>query len=275
MSAIAEIVKGTNDFTEQPIEKFLEDGVQKEKRIWHGPQALVDSFITGTVVPLSPQKIRWTEGVPAIVEATFDGTATGGGDQVQDVEDAGIWELIGEDLEKPLNTHGYFNISGASEEMLERCDDAIRKGIASDTAWDTLYPGFNLQSYVDHRIRGVDTWISFSYIVRKTVTFNSSVPLKVEFTTNAQNPNIPGKVITWGQIGIPTSAKFAQPKLHYWPHYSTGDNKWGDFLVNEWLVKAPSLRWEKGKRLWTFTREWWGAEQWAGKLYDGGSWLPA
>jgi hypothetical protein len=270
MAGEAEILKGVNDFTEQPREKRLENGVVKDVRRWLGPQAKLDDYVSYIVSTLEPDRVRYIDGVPAEIEAEFGETQDAPyADPVSTVEDAGTWELIGSDLEKPLATHGYYNLSGATVALIEAIDEAIRKGIARDTDWDTLYPNFNMQSYCNHRLRGIDTYVSFSYVIRKEVIFNSKVPLQVEFSSNPRdNPNIPGKVIPWTSIGVPASAKFQKPKIHVF------DRLWVDKEVNEWLVKAPTLRWAKGKREWHFTREWWGAEAWSQALYEGGSYIP-
>lgn len=258
------VVIGKNEMTEQPLRKRYSDGKWQLIKSWRGPASLVDDKVTDVQSAESPEDID-VDVQPAATIAIAIGDANAG-----NVDDTAIWELLGQDLEKPLALHPYYNKSGASTDYIEEADEAIRKGIARITDWDTLHAGFNIQHYVDCRLRGIDSYITSTYIVRKSVTFTTKTAYKAEF---ASAKDIPGKVIAWTDLEIPASAKFDQPQVH--TAYFDGSWKWKDLALNEWLVKSPQVRWHKGQRIWEVTREWWGAEKWLKYIYDGGTYEPS
>lgn len=270
-----EVIKGVNGFTEQPIERVRRLGeVMKTIRRWEGPQALADAFMVGvhnaqggSFPSVPPVSLRLKKGVPATIEAEYvgdgDQTIVDMPDQDSLSQEEAVWEQVPADLEKPIETHGFYNLSGFTPAILETINTAIRKGVAGATNWDSLFGNFNFNSFRNHKLRGMDTYIPQSYIVRQTITTTS-----LSFILQ---PAVPaGKIITYAQIFIPISAHFQQPKTHQ--YLQTG--QWDDVLVNEWMVKAPSVTWSRSKRLWTLQREWWGAEKWSGALYHGGSYVP-
>ena len=271
----APVVKGFDGFTEQSSQKRTVQGETKRVRIWLGPASKLDAFLQGVLdLEPPPESVVSEDGVPAKIEAVFPiASMVPGGDPAVEAEDASVWELIGQDLEKPLATHGFYNISDSAYVAIEAADEAIRKGTARKTDWDVIYATWNIQSYVNHQLRGIDTWNTSSYIVRKSMVFNSAVPIKLEFSVAPGSPARPGTVITWADLDtlIPESAKFERPLVHL---YDSNFLAFIDKPLNEWLVKAPSLKWEKGKKIWELTREYWGAEKWSQDLYDGGSYVP-
>lgn len=263
-----EITRGLAAFTEQPQRVEFQAGAWWQVRRWEGPQSLLDDFLP-EVIDLNPTRITRINGVPAIVEAWTE-WEDAPVDPVVAAEDNAVWEMIGQDLDKPIETHGYWNRSGVTVSSLEAANDAIRRGTAGAIDWDTLYPALEVQAFVNHKLRGIDTYDTFAYICRKTIQFSKDTAIELEFEGVT---NIPGKVLTWAQLVaiIPASAKFKQPKVHvYDPVAAT----WTDKPLNEWLIKAPTLRWEKSTKLWELTREYWGAEKWSSVLYDGGTYVP-
>lgn len=263
----AERVLGANEFTELAKRRELVGGVWKVKRRWEGPQALLDAKTTEVVDEIGrTNNITADEGVPAVIESTSADMSGDQFDPAQQAEDSAVWELLGQDLEKPIGTHPYFEFSpGATPGYIEQADEAIRKGTARGTDWSAI--DSHLQEYVNLRLVGVDTYISFSYIVRKTITFADEVLIWAEFGGNANMT--PGQVITWDAIQIPAKAHFQKPSIHE-KRYGTSE----DVPVDQWLVKSPQVRWTKGKKLWELTREWWGAVKWSQALYDGGTYSP-
>ena len=272
----APVVKGFDGFTEQSSQKRTVQGETKRVRIWLGPASKLDAFLQSVLdLEPPPESVVSEDGVPSRIEAVFPLTSASEGDPETEAEDASVWESIPERLEKPLALNGYFHISGTSKAVIEECDEAIRQGTARATNWTTLH-GAVYQSYVNHRLLGMDTFILFSYMIRKTVQFNSSVPMLLEYSTAPSSPSIPSTVITWDTLDtlIPDRAKFEQPKVHIWPLNLNRARGFADIALDEWLVMAPSLTWQKGKKIWTLTREWLGAETWSGVLYDGGTFFP-
>lgn len=266
------VVVGNNIFHEQPEAKRLVDGVWKRTRTWIGSDALVDDKVDD-VVALSPapEEVSVQRGFPAVIEAQFGDDGAGAESGTDIAERTAVWELIGQDLEKPIELHPMFNTSGSSTSAIEQMNEAIRKGTARGTNWDTVFGnGSNAQKFVNYKLRGIDSFISFTYIIRKTIVFSSAVALRAEFSTSQVN-TIPGKVCTYAQINVPARAKFEQPRVH--TASTSNPTTWTDPTLDQWLIKAPSVKWQKGKQLWEFTREYWGAEKWA-DLYELGTYVP-
>ena len=273
---MAEVIQGSEEFTEQPAERRTDDGETKLVRTWLGPQAgLSAKLIEVNNMSPTPESTKSFNGVPAMVQATFPDQEDDEDDPAARAEAAAVWELIPQQINKPLATHGYFNVSGSALEMLEAADEAIRKGTARKTNWDAApYVGYHIQSYVNHRLRGIDTYVAFTYIVRRTVVFNSATFLQAEFSTAPEAHKLPGVITTWERIGVPDSAKFTKPKIHSAKHNVFGDGQWEDLELDEWLVMAPSVKWQRGKKRWELVREWWGAEKWSSALYQYGTYVP-
>lgn len=260
----AETVQGATGFTEQPKKRTWQDGKGWfTTRSWEGPQSGVDAQVdTVKLLDPAPDAIRYTYGVPAVIEADF--SETGGTATTIDTEDeaSAVWELIAQPLEKDIRTHGYFNISGISTQMLEEVDNAIRRGTAGATDYDSLYSGMHLNSYRNHRLRGIEAYQSFSYIIRKTISTSKASTLDVDDVK-------PGQVVVFTTIGVPTTSKIQQPTIRLYEN-----SAWTDKAINEWLVMAPTIRWTKSTKRYDLVREWWGAEKWSQALYENGTYVP-
>jgi len=100
----------------------------------------------------------------------------------------------------------------------------------------------------------------WTYTVRKTITTSLSGIEKFE-------DKDAGLVIPWAEIGIPDSVKFSQPVFNKWDGVELEDPD--GTLVNEWLVSAATVRYER--RRYTITKEWYGAVRWYKILYKGGT----
>lgn len=263
MASGDEVVIGKQDMTEQPGRFREVNGVEATVREFRGPR----DGIPGKMADLRVNAPLGTIfEVDSAAPASIIMTSPTADDR--DLERNAVWELIGNDLDKPLALHPYYKVSGTDASIIEEADAAIRKGTAGQVDWDTLHATLNIQHYVDLRLRGVDTFISFSYIVRKTLTFTEAREFEAAFD---RVTDIPGGVISWRQVGVPPRAKFKQPKVRTW---DPDDLKWENKFLVEWLVKSPTIRWVKKPASWSLVREYWGAELWAENIYDGGTWLP-
>lgn len=262
---------GLQDFTEQPKEYRYDNGYWKLIRRWEGPPDLLVTAMQTVQATTIPDSIVAVQGVPGTIQATYgDQDPTSNTPPEVAAEDAAVWELLVPQLEKGLRTHGQFLISGVSVSVMEEIDEAIRKGFARNVDWAAKFGGAigaAAQKYCNYRLRGVDSYISFSFVVRKTLSFSNPVNLQAMF---ANANEIPGKVIGWNAIGVPAAAKFQQPKIHL---FDENAQAFQDRPINEWLVMGADVQWDKVKNIWTIRRDWMGAEAWA-DLYDGGSWIP-
>ena len=260
-------VVGPSDFVEQPKRTDETDGIETTIREWQGPASGVEDKIDEIKEELSPDSISVEKSPRSVIIATFADVPLDVA--AMDPEDNAVWELIGQDLQKPLQVHPYYHTTDVAPSMIERADQMIRKGTAGSIDWDTEYgAAFHMQHYVSLRLFGIDSYIDFSYIIRKTYTFSNEADFKAEFS---MPKDIPGTVISWNDLVVPDRVKFEQPKVHHWDKNAEA---WVDKLLVEWLVKSPNVKQQKRPKGWQLIREYWGAEAWAKYIYDGGSWEP-
>jgi len=261
-----EIVKGTNGFTlVKQSEKWKPENGWQSVHIYEGPQALRRSY-ADTLILAGALDLDIGTGVPCQITATFP-LQVAGWDSDGKAQDEAVWELIGEPVERRLQSHGKFNYSISSAAILERIDKAISDGTAADTDWDVEGAGLGeFNSYRNLRLMGVDSYDSYIYRVRASVTVSKESLLKASFADV-------GKVVAWSAIAIgtvtPAKAKFGQPVIHMCKPLNSGS--WSDESVNEWLKQPPTVSWVKGQRKWRITQEWIGAVAMSDVLYDGGS----
>lgn len=261
-----EVVKGINDFTMTGQEKvYRPESGWAVVKVYEGPRALEDAFST-TLINTGAIELRNSiSKALCTITATFPLTPSGYNED-QKAQDEAVWELVPEILEKRLESHGKFNVSGSSQSVLEKIEKDLKAGIASDTDWDSIYAGLGaFNAYRDLRIMGTDSYQSYTWRVRCTKTVSRVSLLKAVYT------NV-GKVIAWSSIGVPASSKFTQPTIHMVKPLTGGG--FTDESVNEWLVQPPTVRWKKGIRKWEIVQEWLGAVSISSTLYDGGGQTP-
>ena len=252
-------VLGANEFTEQPVDKQkLRSAGWKRVRSWLGPRALVDSFILTTIKPLNPAEIKIAEGTPTLVSALFGDDPVLGSDPEQEAEDEAVWELIPSPLDKPLATHPAFGkyTGGALTtwaEEVEQIQAALRRGRALQQAWIMD----NSAEYAKLRARGVVSWRTWQWVVRKTISVGEEVDLQAEEVDTQ-------KIVTYANIGIPATVKWAQPVFRKWDGVNAVE-----IPIAEWMAAPPSISYTKGK--YDIVREWIGAVAWYAILYEGGT----
>lgn len=225
-------------------------------RTWEGPESLVAAKEAELILDAGVTRVRTTEGEPATVEATYIDQDGGTGAYID--EDGGVWELVPVDLDEPIakNTNIMRAYSdGTTPDVLEAIEQALRKGTAMEQTWadgsGNLY-----DVYAELRAMGVDTFWTHSWIIRHS--WLARKESDIQLATGSV-----GKVVAYSAINVPAGAKWQQPTIH---QYSSG---WVDTPVNQWLKKAPSVRWNG--RSHDVSVEWWGALAWSQNLYDGGT----
>lgn len=236
--------------------------------------------------------ISSTQGPVCRITARFSQESDVGGDgsdvDATIAEEQADWDLTPYDLQKELGTHGQFNQSASSPPVIARMNRAIKDGTIDDTDWETEYPGRGeLDGYADLRAMGVTSWLTYGFRLRKTViTAEDSVYGDI---IQINNEIFSGKVVTWGDIGIPLTAKIAQPRVRHFvgagvdnpPAGSTvpdgASNEWAYVYITEWLQKPLGVGYQRAgkRRKRRYVQEWIGAVQWNALLYDGGTGLPS
>ena len=256
-------VIGANIFTEQPLSRSYRRGIGWVTiRKWAGPN---DETLIGAkeddILLTAPESIRTQKGVVTFIEAEYP-NVSGGQAFEEDTENEqnAIWELIPQEIDKPLATHPVFQESGLSVEFIEKIEKAIKEGVATETDWNTESGLIQCNNYRNLRVRGVESYRIWSHIIRKSFSSSRESLLKAA-EANTQ------KVVTYDQIGLPTTVKWSQPGIRVWDGAAVVEPV--PHLLNEWLVGPPTIRYE-GKKF-TISKEWVGAEKWYAILYEGGT----
>lgn len=271
MAAGDAIIVGIQDMTEQGIRETKEAGeVSRFTRRWEGPSDKVDITLatlalTGSGIAAidgrapDGQNVERGSGVaPAVVEAFWN----------TDPAPEGIvtWELLSQKLIKPLSTHSmFYNLGTATLAGLAAIDDAVRRGTAANTDFAYEYGWPTLNKYRDYRLLGIDTYQEWSYVLKKTTRISNASSVKL---TGGVPPNT---VVNWASIQVPETSKFTQPTGRRLT--ASESPTWEDFYFDEWLTEAPSITYQHGKKVWTISQDWLGAEKWA-DFYQGGTYIP-
>jgi len=285
MAAGDAVVRGVNDFTEQPLESVFDmrEG-WKHTRIFEGPldETKISALVASLKSTCNPIEIH--RGWPTVIRATltFQTSVSVGPESDLDLEERTEWALEAYDLQNALASHGAFNSSDVSPTYLVKVDADINNGTAYGNDYDVIFPGVGAPShfndYVKLRGQGTESWLSFGFTLRRTVEY----PIKSLSLHRAQEPKgelVPGKVVTWAQICAATAPynpeyyQLKQPRLHY---YKGRGEAWVDEDVAEWLIKPPSVT-VSGRgamRRAILTQEFLGALKWSALLYHGGTGTP-
>jgi len=253
-----EVVLGTNAFIKTRTERISATG--EGRRIvetWQGPQALITTKEDELWTRADIVSVNSTNGVPAQIKAEFVESTQ----SVIQIDLDTVWEHTPVALDKPLNTHPAFNTTSQAIMVQERIEEAIRKGVAADIDFDADFGVPNMNDFRNLRLKGVESYRLWSFVISKTIKSGREGLLKAEFE-NVQ------KVVKYVDIGLPTWVKWETPNVRLWNGTTAVTRP-----IAEWLVGPPTIRYE-GKR-YTLTQEWVGAEKWYAILYEGGTGLTA
>lgn len=273
---MSQTVLGVNAFTEQPKKRrySVANGWQTVRE-WRGPRALLSTKEQEIIDTLAPESIESSDGTPAIITATFplEGGLSVNAEQTE--KDNAVFELVKVDLDRPLMTHGYFNASSANAGILEAIEDAIQHGEAT-TYRASLAGNQPMLDYLDLRVRGVESFWTYSWVIRCQLMTRSTSAL-VASQTNV------GKVHTYAEaIGaLPVNdeavvsssrIKWDQPTIYHYTNYEEAGvygAGWQTIPVNEWLKKAPEVRqfWQGSRRMYNISQELQGAVSWSNVMY--------
>ncbi|MBM4094188.1 MAG: hypothetical protein FJ276_32995 [Planctomycetes bacterium] len=286
MAAGDAVVKGTNDFTEQPYgRKWTKSGGWTKVRQWEGPYDNSKiATLLATIEALSPppEDIEIIRGWPTQVRASFPDDT--GEPTLGTADDLAEWSLESYDLEKALGTHGKFHGSGVSASGIAAIDAMLKRGEAYNVDLEELFAegaASNYNKYRDLKGVGVESYVTDAYVLRRTLTCSRTSTYLQEWQAAADKL---GKIIAWNEIGVPSSAKIEQPWTRIYVASIWGGFKfrtgsaggWADVYFDEWRVKAPSVRWTREGRAKRrqIVQEYIGALGWSSTLYDGGKGSP-
>lgn len=295
MAAGDAVVKGSTDFTEQPCRMVWKRGKGwTVVRIFQGP--FDNTKILAKCEELQAAKytdISITKGHPTTIEASTCSTSNdaisedpenvGIGVQDESSSDVSEWSLDPYNLDKELGTHGVFNLSTDSPNVLALIDKDVRSGESYGKDYDTLYSGLgSLNAYAKLLGQGTTSYQTFGFVLRRVLTVDVENIAVQQFQQNLTNH---GKIITWGDIQVPDVADIDQPWVHMYvsPIWTTLSIKpgsaasgWTDVLIDEWLVKPAAIRFTNDGRTRKrqLVQEFIGAVAWSATLYDGGKGVP-
>jgi hypothetical protein len=281
-----EQIIGVDAFTEQPEQRdWKPDEGWIITRTWHGPQDKADAYAQTIADTLDPDTIHVEKGVYAVISATFSTTASAPdeGDEEENAKESAIWELDGVRLDKDLRTHPAFNGSSGSDTELESAEVAVRRGTGM-TAIATFSEGAGLyiQTYVRLRNMGVNGYLAYYWVIRRTMTTARADDVKAsmenifyvfDYTTNGDGAtNRPG-IEDFPHTDF-QRVKWSQPFVTFWDGNAATVEP-----VTQWLKMPPQVRNVSTK--WVqIVNEWWGTVGydggrgntggWQKRLYEGG-----
>ena len=284
MAAGDAVVKGTNDFTEQgQRRKWMRNRGWRNVRSWMGPRddTKIDALVEELVLA-GAEDIEISEDWPTIITAAFpsigDTVSTG----VQDVDAVTEWSLDPYELDKSLGTHGIFNGSGSSATALAAIDQDLRAGNGFGKDYEDIYPSIGeFNEYAKLRGVGVDSYLTFGYVLRKTVTCERDNIFVRTWQQSAQNI---GQIVSWNALAVPAAAQIERPWVHLYAasiwtgltYKTKSPGNWADVYFDEWMVKPPAIRYRREGRVRKreLCQEFIGALAWSTTLYDGGKGSP-
>ena len=172
------------------------------------------------------------------------------------VEDAAtVYELLGQDIMKPLAQSYYYAIDTVAgpilngediTQVMSYYDSATTPSTAVLAVWDAYKA--KMRQFLADMDHGILEVPEAMYVLRETKT----VSKRSHVAANYGNVN---------RVCSPPDVSAVNSLIAY-----------GDLEDLEWLKKIPTTR-TYGKRKWQMQTEWWGADKWSGRHY-GGSWNP-
>lgn len=173
------------------------------------------------------------------------GTASGGNTEALNA----VWEVLAQDILKPIETHTDFNsVLTTRKRLIEKeARDPGTQTLGTMTDAEKSLYGYYANQVLDFMLT--------EFIIRKTIVAST----RSELTLNYASAN---RVVTLASIDPPSVLIGSLTSL---PKMDGTSGQW------EWLKKAPQVR-QVGKRKFQLVYEWHGAERWA-EIY-GGSWTP-
>lgn len=252
-----EVVLGSTSFTlVSKSRKWSKENGYYTEEVWSGPQSGGDAH-EAVLQGRGADATSKSTGVPCVVTGQFpDGT--GSWDEDTAAIANATWELIPEIFDKRLESFGMWN---QNPENIAKVNKMIRAGTVTTDALQEL--GDDWVKFGGLKTNGTESFRFYAYRVRQTITTSRKSTLAASFADS-------GTVISWADIGVPASARFAQPSVMVYKY----DVGWSVESLDEWYVDPPTVIWVKGQRKWKIVNEWLGQHQWSGTLYYGGSGTP-
>lgn len=166
-----------------------------------------------------------------------------------------IWELIANDILKPIETHSDFDSIAADRKR------EIENYVRSATDYPATLSGAAELSLAGYYAYQVLDFPLTELLLRKSIVVSSRSTITAAYAYMNRCVAINADQLI-ANIGPPSALLGVLTSL---PLMSGADGAW------QWLKKAPQVR-QVGKRKFQIMYEWWGTERWAG-IY-GGSWFP-
>jgi hypothetical protein len=246
--------QGSSSVQEQPKERTFSQGAGwSTVRTWTGPRDDVFEFAK-TLVGTGPENISVVdEGPTATAKATYPDAQDAAIDSAQETDNV-EWELIGNDLEKKLQTHSQLD-PGEDDTKLEHMGyamAAVANGEKKNTrhnpttgAVESFTWGPEALIVYTLMTQGVEAYVLTQYVLRKTIKVARAANVTASLT-NVNKVEAP--------VGVPVGL------------FSVPTNQ-GDANTIEWLKKPPQVRY-LGRGKFAITQEWW-AGTWSIGLYGG------
>jgi len=241
----SDIIRLTNKRSWNPT-----DGIQTFKR-WQGTADVITAKFNELSAADAPGVDNLEEDIDGkggrLVGRVIEDSGGSAGGNTEALN--AVWEVIAQDVYKPIETHSYFD--GITAERKRYVEKAARNADALDAAASDaekiLYTYYSAQML---------DYILTQFIIRKSTVVSTRSAITASYTST-------NRVVTLESIGVPSALLGSLTSL------PKGDGTSGAW---EWLKKAPQVL-QISKRAFQIRYEWHGAERWSLRFY-GGTWVP-
>ncbi len=250
---MSHIVHGNQEVIEQPPREMWDPDVggNVKRRTWKGLKAPIRVLRENLINTLDRKPVRVNiielTGPHAQLEADYEITgADAAADQVEEVIDGAIhrWLVTGTPVEVPLRTHP--NLDGIASAIAD-ADKLIREGLHDEILSDESASA-NLKSYVEHMIRGADSYRTYHWTITHTITGARETDIRNSIDGI-------GTVIATDDLDVPNTLNIRVPDDH------------------TWLKEAPETEYVPRGKV-RITQRYIGAVKWSKLAYTGGEWNP-
>lgn len=246
-------ILGSKDIIQLPDKRTwnLTDGLQVYKRFGGTADAVKAKFnaLASAELPSVDEineEINGQSGTLICRIWDYSGAQAGGNTEANNA----VWELRGQDVMKPIETHSDFDTIIASRKR------AIENYVRDPAQYSTTLANDaekKLAGYLAHQVLEFPLT---EYILRKSIILSRRSTIQASYT----NCN---RVVAMENIAPPSVLLGVLTNL---PKMDGTSGAW------EWLKKTPQCL-QVSKQKFQLYYEWWGVERWA-EIY-GGSWNPS
>jgi len=241
---------GLNGYSEvSRSETYSKSGGRSAKITYEGPLDKIDELFVALIgdpaVDTLDKNRSNAKGVLTVGYVDDDGSGGGGSTE----ENNTTWELVPNDIYKPINGFNNGAVNFADANYVQELQDILRK-IRQGQA--VARPAGNpQQGFFDLLMMGVEEY------VRTGVTLRKSINVSLRSTLVANWTNVDRAVVI-ADTGLDDSHLIG----------TIADMPEANSAKKQWLKRGPTIR-TYGQGKYTIAQDWWFARRWSALLYGG------